>query len=120
MKIGVVSDTHLSRSAASLPRALTEEFSQVDIILHLGDWVAMEIYDMLSQLAPVEGIAGNNDGYDIIQRFGERKIVTLEGMRIGMVHGHAPIPAKGRMAMRCWLLKARMWTASSSAIPTSR
>ncbi|WP_340021864.1 metallophosphoesterase [Paenibacillus sp. FSL K6-1096] len=95
MKIGVVSDTHLSRSAASLPRALTEEFSQVDIILHLGDWVAMEIYDMLSQLAPVEGIAGNNDGYDIIQRFGERKIVTLEGMRIGMVHGHAPYSRKG-------------------------
>ncbi|WP_238655098.1 metallophosphoesterase family protein [Paenibacillus piscarius] len=95
MKIGVVSDTHLSSRAKGLPSVLMEEFRQVDIILHLGDWVSPEIYDLLAELAPVEGIAGNNDGYDIIQRFGERKIVTLEGMRIGMVHGHAPYSRKG-------------------------
>jgi putative phosphoesterase len=95
MKIGVVSDTHLSRTAQALPRALTEEFRHVDIILHLGDWVALEIYDLLAELAPVEGIAGNNDGAEIIQRFGESKIITLEGMRIGMIHGHAPYSRKG-------------------------
>lgn len=95
MKIGVVSDTHMSRNAKSLPQALVAEFRQVDQILHLGDWVALEIYEMLSQLAPVEGIAGNNDGAEIIQRFGERKIITLEGVRIGMIHGHAPYSRKG-------------------------
>ncbi|QSF46067.1 metallophosphoesterase family protein [Paenibacillus tianjinensis] len=95
MRIGVVSDTHLPRSAKSLPQALVKEFRQVDQILHLGDWVAMEIYDLLAELAPVEGIAGNNDGAEIIQRFGERKIVTLEGMRIGLIHGHAPYSRKG-------------------------
>lgn len=95
MKIGVVSDTHLSRTAKALPQVLVEEFRQVDQILHLGDWVAMEIYDMLAELAPVEGIAGNNDGAEIIRRFGERKIITLEGVRIGMIHGHAPYSRKG-------------------------
>ncbi|UQZ35275.1 YfcE family phosphodiesterase [Paenibacillus sp. PK3_47] len=95
MKIGVVSDTHMSGSAKSLPKALVEEFRNVDLILHLGDWVAMEICEMLSQLAPVEGIAGNNDGAEIIRRFGERKLLTLEGVRIGMIHGHAPYSRKG-------------------------
>ena len=62
MKIGVVSDTHMSRNAKSLPQALVAEFRHVDQILHLGDWVSPEIYEMLVELAPVEGIAGNNDG----------------------------------------------------------
>lgn len=95
MKIGVVSDTHLSSSVKALPRALTEALRGVDLILHLGDWVAMEVYDLLSELAPVEGIAGNNDGYEIIQRFGEQKILTLEGLRFGLIHGHAPYSRKG-------------------------
>ncbi|GGF82169.1 phosphoesterase [Paenibacillus albidus] len=95
MRIGVVADTHMSRTAKSLPKALVEEFRQVDQILHLGDWVALEVYEMLAALAPVEGIAGNNDGAEIISRFGERKIITLEGMRIGMIHGHAPYSRKG-------------------------
>lgn len=95
MKIGVVSDTHMSSRAKGLPKALVEEFRKVDLILHLGDWVSLEIYDLLSQLAPVEGIAGNNDGAEIIRRFGERKLLTLEGVRIGMIHGHAPYSRKG-------------------------
>jgi hypothetical protein len=95
MKVGVVSDTHMSRMAKSLPKALIAEFQHVDLILHLGDWVSMGIYDLLSELAPVEGIAGNNDGDEIIARFGERKIITLEGIRIGMVHGHTPHSRKG-------------------------
>ncbi|MBW4083500.1 metallophosphoesterase [Paenibacillus sp. S150] len=95
MKVGVVSDTHLSSSARGLPSVLMEEFGKADIILHLGDWVSMEIYDLLAQLAPVEGIAGNNDGAEIIRRLGERKIITLEGVRIGMIHGHAPYSRRG-------------------------
>lgn len=95
MKIGVVSDTHISRAGKALPQVLVEEFQKVDHILHLGDWVVMEVYDQLAELAPVEGIAGNNDGTAIVRRFGERKIVTLEGMRFGMIHGHAPYSRKG-------------------------
>ena len=95
MRVGVVSDTHMTRMSIALPQALTEEFRKVDLILHLGDWVDMEIYEQLAMLAPVEGIAGNNDGQEIIQRFGERKIIELDGLRIGMVHGHTPYSGKG-------------------------
>jgi uncharacterized protein len=90
MKIGVVSDTHLRGGSVKLPAALTEALEHVDSILHLGDWVSMEVYHQLAAFAPVEGVAGNNDGEDIIRRFGHHKILTLGGVRIGLVHGHEP------------------------------
>jgi putative phosphoesterase len=95
MKIGVVSDTHIFRAKKKLPQILVEQFRKVDLILHLGDWVVMDVYDQLAQLAPVDGIAGNNDGYEIIERFGERKLLTVEGKRIGLIHGHTPYSRKG-------------------------
>lgn len=95
MRIGVVSDTHIFRAGKKLPQQLIEEFSKVDLILHLGDWVVMDVYDQLAQLAPVDGIAGNNDGYEIIERFGEKKLLTLEGKRVGLIHGHTPYSRKG-------------------------
>ncbi|MNJ55456.1 phosphodiesterase [compost metagenome] len=78
-----------------MPQILIDEFSKVDLILHLGDWVIMDVYDQLVKLAPVDGIAGNNDGYEIIERFGESKILTLEGKRVGLIHGHTPYSRKG-------------------------
>ncbi|NGM82584.1 metallophosphoesterase family protein [Paenibacillus sp. 7124] len=94
MKVGIVSDTHLGRMV-KLPKALTEGLAGVELILHLGDWVDLAVYDELSALAPVDGIAGNNDGTEIVRRFGERKILTLAGAQIGMVHGHRPYTGKG-------------------------
>ncbi|MFS0727973.1 metallophosphoesterase family protein [Paenibacillus sp. 1P07SE] len=88
MRIVVVSDTHMPAKARQLPQALQDELSQVDAILHAGDWTSYEVYDMLAAYAPVHGIAGNNDGERIVKAFGYRKIVTLEGKRIGLVHGH--------------------------------
>ncbi|ANS76175.1 phosphodiesterase [Paenibacillus yonginensis] len=94
MIIGIVSDTHLRGGKVKLPDKLTEAFKEVDYILHLGDWTSLEVYDQLAALAPVDGIAGNNDGYEIIERFGEKKIVSFEGVRIGLVHGHEPYSSR--------------------------
>ncbi|WP_010269292.1 metallophosphoesterase family protein [Paenibacillus senegalensis] len=87
MKLGIVSDTHMPRSAKTLPKALVEGFQDVDRILHAGDWQSMWVYEELSLLAPVEGVAGNTDGWDIADRFGQRKILTLNGWTIGLIHG---------------------------------
>jgi uncharacterized protein len=38
-------------------------------------------------LAPLEAVAGNNDPPALVRRFGRRKVVTLDGVRIGLVHG---------------------------------
>ncbi|MDF2963815.1 MAG: phosphodiesterase [Paenibacillus sp.] len=87
MRIGVVSDTHMFGRAKQLPRALTAGLQGVDQILHAGDWVEEEVVGLFERIAPIDGIAGNNDGMDIIERFGRCKILQLGGYRIGLVHG---------------------------------
>jgi putative phosphoesterase len=87
MRIGIVSDTHMFGRAKQLPRALVEGLQGVDMILHAGDWMDAAVIGLFEQIAPTDGVAGNNDGTEIIQRFGRQKLLSLPGCRIGLVHG---------------------------------
>jgi len=42
---------------------------------------------MLRIVAPFDAVAGNNDGAELRERFGRRKVVLVEGVRVGMIHG---------------------------------
>jgi len=86
VRIGVVSDTHLT-ARGNLPEQLVEGLQGVDLILHAGDWVAPEVADLLGLIAPVDGVYGNNDGWDIMDRFGREKIIRVAGKSIGLIHG---------------------------------
>ncbi|WP_020615155.1 metallophosphoesterase family protein [Paenibacillus daejeonensis] len=88
MQIAIISDTHMPARAKGLPEALKRGLAKVDLILHAGDWTSRNVYEMLSEYAPVDGIAGNNDGPEIVNLLGYRKIVPVAGRRIGLVHGH--------------------------------
>lgn len=87
MRVGVISDTHLSERADKLPEALVEGLRGVDLILHAGDWVSPHVVALVEAIAPCESVAGNNDGPDIVDKFGYAKRLELEGVRIGLVHG---------------------------------
>lgn len=87
MRIGVISDTHLSASVQKLPDALVAGLQGVDLILHAGDWVSEHVVELVEQIAPCEAVAGNNDGHAIIERFGLKKIVNVGKFRIGLIHG---------------------------------
>ncbi|MNK70413.1 phosphodiesterase [compost metagenome] len=87
MRIGVVSDTHLPRFGRRLPSALVEGLRGVDRILHLGDLTAPEVLGWLEAIAPVTAIAGNNDPPELHAALGRKRLLTLGGVRIGMVHG---------------------------------
>ncbi|WP_192701830.1 metallophosphoesterase family protein [Paenibacillus sp. OAS669] len=87
MRIGVISDMHMFRRAKQLPQALLEGLHGVDLILHAGDWVDPGVVRLFEAIAPTDGVAGNNDGADIIERFGRQKVLNLSGWRIGLVHG---------------------------------
>lgn len=99
MRIGVVSDTHMPRKAKTLPPKMVEAFRGADLIIHLGDWTSAEVLKQLAALAPVEGVAGNNDPEDIVARFGYHKVLTLGPgrTRIGLTHGFLP---EGRAVAR--------------------
>jgi putative phosphoesterase len=89
LKIGVVSDTHLPRFGERLPAALERGLrrERVTLILHLGDFTGRKVPRLLEEMAPLEAVAGNNDPAALVRRFGRRRILTLGGVRVGMVHG---------------------------------
>jgi putative phosphoesterase len=89
MKVGVVSDTHLPRFGPGLPAALREGLRHegVVLILHLGDFTGEDIPALFEAVGPLQAVAGNNDPPAIAARFGRRKIVAVEGVRVGLVHG---------------------------------
>lgn len=88
LKIGVVSDTHMFSRSRKLPDRLVKGLTGVDLILHAGDFTDPAVIPLLEKFAPLEAVAGNNDGSSIVKRFGYSKVLTLGGKRIGLVHGH--------------------------------
>jgi putative phosphoesterase len=70
-----------------LPEALVSGLTGVDLILHAGDWTAPYVVGLLEEIAPVDGVTGNNDGPEIYKRFGRRKLLALHGYRVGIIHG---------------------------------
>ena len=90
LRIGVIADTHLPRFGRALPRALVDGFAEAGVqrILHLGDWTSDLAWDLLAGLAPLDGVAGNNDPRALADRLGTVKVVELDGVRVGLTHGH--------------------------------
>jgi putative phosphoesterase len=70
------------------------ELQRADLILHGGDVVAASVLRELFALAPVEAVYGNMDEPALRETLPERRVVEVEGARIGMVHIAGP--AAGR------------------------
>ena len=85
MLIAVLSDTHL-REGRALPAKVWESMEGVDLILHAGDVLNPGILMDLKAIAPIEAVRGNCDGWELAS-LPERKIITCEGIRIGLTHG---------------------------------
>ena len=89
MRIALVSDTHLPRYGRRLPAELVRGIraGRVDQILHLGDFTEPFVPALFEALAPFDAVAGNNDGDELLARFGREKILELDGLRLGLTHG---------------------------------
>ncbi len=87
MKIGVLSDTHIPSIAAHLPPVIYTLFKDVDLILHAGDIVSWPLLDELSDIAPVEAVAGNMDDLEVRTKLPSKKVLTLGKFRAGLIHG---------------------------------
>ena len=58
-----------------------------DLILHCGDFTTLEAATAFADLARFDAVAGNNDGPELVERYGRRKVVEVDGLRIGLIHG---------------------------------
>lgn len=88
MKIGVISDTHVTDLKDNLPEKIYSAFSDVDHIIHCGDFVNLRALELLEEMGkPVHAVCGNMDSREVCERFPEKEILDLEGVRIGIYHG---------------------------------
>ncbi len=88
MRIGLISDTHMPKRAKAIPQEVLDAFAGADLILHAGDLVDPQVLEPLEAIAPVVAVAGNNDPAAVIDKWGWKRVLELEGYRIGLVHGH--------------------------------
>ncbi|MBD8014973.1 metallophosphoesterase [Microbacterium sp. APC 3898] len=86
-KIVIVSDTHVPFRAKKLPQKLVDACQEADFIIHAGDWQTMDVYHELAAYADIDGVTGNVDPWDILDKFGRKKIFTFGDLKIGVVHG---------------------------------
>ncbi|MBU1753585.1 metallophosphoesterase, partial [bacterium] len=87
MRIGVTSDTHIPVRGHSLPAILIQEFSNVDLILHAGDILTMDVLRELEKLAPVKAVYGNMDKPETSEQLQQKMIIEVESVKIGLFHG---------------------------------
>ncbi len=87
-RVAIVSDTHVPRFNGRLSAALGRlSAERPELIVHCGDLTDLAVIAALETIAPVRAVAGNNDGPEILMRFGRRTIVRIAGAAIGAVHG---------------------------------
>jgi putative phosphoesterase len=86
VKIGVISDTHLTGHDERLNRLADSHFRDVDLILHAGDLVDISVLDSFGG-KEVKAVCGNMDPISVRTILPDRLILELDGYRIGLIHG---------------------------------
>ncbi len=70
-----------------MPQALLKALSKVDLIVHAGDIVALDVIRGLETLAPVKAVRGNMDLPEVWTTLPEKDLIVIEGKKLGIVHG---------------------------------
>ncbi len=86
MRIGVVSDTHM-HSFEEMPQKLVGALSDVDLIVHAGDFVGSAVLEGLRRLGEVKAVRGNVDSAKLRGLLPEKDTIVVGGKKIGITHG---------------------------------
>jgi uncharacterized protein len=87
MKIGVISDTHLKEPYSEFKKVIEFYFKDVEKIFHAGDFVDWSIAEYLSSQKELIAVYGNMDSREIGKAFPEKRVIELQGYKIGLIHG---------------------------------
>ncbi|BDR65274.1 metallophosphoesterase [Clostridium tetani] len=88
MKIGIISDTHVTKKVENIDKLLKDYFYDVDTIVHVGDFNSLEVIKRIKNKKKFIGVYGNNDSKDIKGVLPMKDIIKIEGYKIGLFHGH--------------------------------
>ena len=97
MKIGVISDTHLTSCDERLTRILADHFRDCELILHAGDLVEIKVLDAFAG-KDVKAVCGNMDASSVRQLLPKKVVFDIGGHRIGLIHGWGmPFGIEGKL-----------------------
>jgi putative phosphoesterase len=86
LKIGVISDTHLTGPDGVLKTFLEEHFADADMIFHAGDLVDLKVLEMFGD-KDVRAVYGNMDNARTRRELPEQLIMEINGFKISLMHG---------------------------------
>jgi hypothetical protein len=87
VRLLLIADTHIPKRARDLPTQVWGEVAKADVVVHAGDWVALELLDELeARAARLVACWGNNDGPALRARLPERADVMLGALHLTVVH----------------------------------
>ena len=59
MKIGIISDTHITKKVENIDKILNDYFYDVDTIIHVGDFNSLEVIKRIRSKKKFIGVYGN-------------------------------------------------------------
>lgn len=86
MKIAVLSDTHVHRIEELHPEII-KTLTAVDLIVHAGDFVGVEVLEGLRRMGEVKAVRGNMDSVAVKEILPEKDVFVIGDKRVGLVHG---------------------------------
>ncbi len=87
MRLVLLADTHVPRRARDLPDVVWAAVDAADVVVHAGDWVSDEFYDVLLRRSRrLVACHGNNDTARLHAVLPRVARVELDGLRLGVVH----------------------------------
>jgi len=86
VKIGVLSDTHISGFDENLKKIIDENFSDVDLIFHAGDLIDLSVLTLFGD-KDVRAVCGNMDTRRVREELPEQLLMDINGFKIGLIHG---------------------------------
>ena len=86
MRIGLISDTHITEKRGKLSKQVLDSFKGVDLILHAGDITTPDVLDTLNLIAPTIAVEGNNDRKGKLD-LNPIESVEIDDLKIVLVHG---------------------------------
>lgn len=91
MRIGVISDTHIPTITPEIPKAILEDFKEVDMVIHAGDLVDLSVLDKLRKSCKdVRVVCGNMDPYEVQAKLPKKLLIKTAKHKIGVMHGFGP------------------------------
>lgn len=83
MRLIVISDTH----SEDLPQVLIEDIKKSDLVVHVGDFCDIEVFNRLKALKEIRAVYGNMDGLDVRGILPRRAVFKCGPVAIGLFHG---------------------------------